>query len=73
MSCLYSHGSLQLPIHVCQWVIRKFALFNISEQSSLLTESDKKPLAGVISPVLAAKYKVHLQIWYIYTVIENQQ
>ena len=39
----------------------KFALFNISE-SSLLTESDKKPLAGVISLVLAVKYKVRLQI-----------
>ncbi|XP_068696515.1 uncharacterized protein [Montipora foliosa] len=27
-------------------------------ESSLLTESDKKPLAGVISPVLAVKYKM---------------
>lgn len=30
----------------------------LNEQSSLLTESDKKPLAGVISTALAAKYKM---------------
>ena len=47
---------------------RKFGLFIISEQSSLLDETDDKPLAGVISPVSAAKYKVHiaLEISYIY-------
>ena len=56
---------------------RKFGLFIISEQSSLLDETDDKPLAGVISPVSAAKYKVHiaLEISYIFmhTVKENQQ
>lgn len=41
---------------------RKFALFNISEQSSLLGETDEKPLAGVISPVSATKYKVHVAL-----------